>query len=49
MVCVILLTVVRCSLFAGFPVYLHELLEGAEIFTPEVKLPERVSIEDGRR
>ncbi|XP_069766951.1 transmembrane protein 199 isoform X2 [Narcine bancroftii] len=25
----------------GFPVYLHELLEGAEIFTPEVKLPER--------
>ncbi|XP_041053035.1 transmembrane protein 199 isoform X1 [Carcharodon carcharias] len=25
----------------GFPIYLHELLEGAEIFTPEVKLPER--------
>ncbi|XP_062888032.1 transmembrane protein 199 isoform X4 [Mobula hypostoma] len=25
----------------GFPVYLHELLEGAEIFTPEVKLPVR--------
>ncbi|XP_048412903.1 transmembrane protein 199 isoform X4 [Stegostoma tigrinum] len=25
----------------GFPVYLHELVEGAEIFTPEVKLPER--------
>uniref|UniRef100_V9L428 Transmembrane protein 199 n=1 Tax=Callorhinchus milii TaxID=7868 RepID=V9L428_CALMI len=25
----------------GFPVYLHELLEGAELFVPEVKAPER--------
>lgn len=33
--------VVAVSIRAGFPVYLHELLEGAEIFTPEVKLPER--------